>query len=238
MPLRRAFISHIADEAATAKSLKKALKRDFLGMMDVFVSSDEESIAAGDAWLDSVGRALQQANIMLILCSPESIRRPWVNFEAGAAWMREIPIIPLCHAGLRPGDLPMPLSSRHGIALATEDGLQRLYARVAAVLDCDVPKTDLGNLAHVIATTASAAIIPSAASDALERERAIRDRLEASLKDSRFKWRSLERVALEAGVSEELAADYLRGASTVRFSKSKSGKVIVGLAEGIGAQSK
>jgi hypothetical protein len=41
MTMRRAFISYTGDEGATAKLLKAHLKRDCLGLMDVFVSSDE-----------------------------------------------------------------------------------------------------------------------------------------------------------------------------------------------------
>ena len=82
---KRAFISHITEEAGVAAKLKAALARDFLQMLDVFVSSDGESISAGDDWLKSIDNALQQSALMLILCSPSSIRRPWINFEAGAA---------------------------------------------------------------------------------------------------------------------------------------------------------
>ena len=42
----QAFVSHITEEATVAARLKSALSRDFLGLLDVFVSSDAESIAA------------------------------------------------------------------------------------------------------------------------------------------------------------------------------------------------
>ena len=225
----RAFISHIADESSTATLLKAALGKDFLGLLDVFVSSDEESISAGDAWLDSISVALQEAHLMLILCSPASVRRPWVNFEAGAAWMRNIPIIPLCHAGLRPVDLPMPLSSRHGLSLSNQGDLRKLYSRVARVLACTPPVGAIDNLAESLAAASSVLVIPDADSVALQRERDIRQRMTAALQNTKFKWRTLERVAIAAGVSQEEAAEYLRGAPTIRFSKGKSGKIIVGL---------
>ena len=56
---KRAFISHITEEAEVAAKLKAALARDFLRMLDVFVSSDGESISAGDDWLKSIDDALQ-----------------------------------------------------------------------------------------------------------------------------------------------------------------------------------
>src|SRR5262249_46357706 len=133
---KRVFISHIAEEREIAERLKAALTRDFLRMLDVFVSSDTESIAAGEEWLESIEHALRECTIVVILCSPESIRRPWINFEAGAAWMRDIPLIPVCHLGLRARDLLMPLSLRQGIALDDAEGLRRFYKRVADILSC------------------------------------------------------------------------------------------------------
>jgi hypothetical protein len=53
---KRLFISHIAEEREIAERLKTSLTRDFLGMLDVFVSSDTESIAAGEEWLKSIER--------------------------------------------------------------------------------------------------------------------------------------------------------------------------------------
>jgi hypothetical protein len=130
---KRAFISHISEEARVASRLKAALTQDSLGLLDVFVSSDTEGIGAGEDWLRAVDRALRESSIVLILCSPTSIRRPWINFEAGAAWMRDVPLIPVCHEGLTPRDLPMPLSLRQGMALGDAEGLRRLYGRIADV---------------------------------------------------------------------------------------------------------
>ena len=87
----RIFISHISEEAGVADRLKATLTKDFLGLIEVFVSSDTESISAGDEWLMSVSRALSQSVVFIVLCSPDSILRPWINFEAGAAWVRDIP---------------------------------------------------------------------------------------------------------------------------------------------------
>ena len=62
---KRAFISHVAEEAKVAARLKVALTHDFLRMLDVFVSSDGESISAGDDWLESIDDALQRSALML-----------------------------------------------------------------------------------------------------------------------------------------------------------------------------
>jgi hypothetical protein len=225
----RAFISHITEEARVAALLKKSLNRDFVRLLDVFVSSDGEGIDAGDDWLRSVDAAIRGSALMLILCSPASIRRPWINFEAGAAWMRKIPIIPLCHAGLTRTGLPVPLSYRQGLLLTDPDGLRRLYGRVAKILGCAVPGRSFEDIASRLEKAADAIRLAEPDLQLLDRDRGIKRRLEEAVRQEKFKWRSLESVALEAGVSEEIAATHLRADARVRFSKGKSGRIIVGL---------
>src|SRR5262245_22760925 len=101
------FISHISEEQALAALLKKHMMSDFGEYVTVFVSSDLESINAGDEWLKSIKKALATASFELTLSSRVSITRPWVNFEVGAAWLKHIPIVPVCHSGLQVSDLPV-----------------------------------------------------------------------------------------------------------------------------------
>jgi hypothetical protein len=115
MAPKQVFISHISDETEIAKHLKRRLDADFLGMLEIFVSSDRQTIQAGQKWLDQVDSALKAADVQMVLCSKASVGRPWVNFEAGAAWLRGIPVIPVCHSGLRLVDLPVPLNMLQGV---------------------------------------------------------------------------------------------------------------------------
>lgn len=63
----------------------------------------------------------------------------------------------------------------------------------------------------------------------LDSDRDARRRLAEALRSPKYKWRTLRRVAIEAAISEEKAADLLRSDPTVRFSKGRSTKMIVGL---------
>jgi TIR domain len=230
------FISHITEEADVAAKLKAAIGRDFLGMVDVFASSDSESIAAGEDWLTSIDKALHRATILLTLCSRESKYRPWIHFEAGAAWALSRPIIPLCHAGLTPNDLPMPLSTRQGILLGSAEGLQRLYSRLASELNCRCPDRDFEALARELSSL-EAKMDGTLNAGQLDRDRAIQKRLIQALSHPRYRWRSLKRVAIEAAVSEEVAADFLRASDEVRFGKGqKADGIIVGLISRVGSK--
>jgi hypothetical protein len=220
------FISHISEEVEPAVRVKTALERDFLGLVEVFVSSDTESIAAGELWLTSIEEALQKASMLVILCSPQSIARPWINFEAGAAWVRKIPLIPVCHAGLAARDLPMPLSLHQGIALADPEGFRRLYARVAEALVCRIPVCQFEELARELSKLGGRHNQPDTAD--------IDARLHGALEHSEFKWRTLARLAAAAATPEEVAARLLRADPNVRFSRSRRGEVIVGLISRVG----
>jgi len=134
------FISHITAEKEIADALRGLIESTFMGMIDVFISSDPESIAMGGKWLDRITQGLQACVIEIVLASPTSIRRPWINFEAGAGWVRGIPVIPICHSGMNPDTLPPPLSSLQS-ALATEsDSIERVLSVLAKALECKMPK--------------------------------------------------------------------------------------------------
>jgi len=109
------FISHITEEASIAATLKKWIEATLIGMCDVFVSSDADSLTAGSRWLDEINRALGQADVMLVLCSKASVGRPWVNFETGCAWARAIPVMPVCHSNMAKDTLPRPLAEFQGL---------------------------------------------------------------------------------------------------------------------------
>jgi len=130
----RLFVSHISEEAEIAALLKQTIEEDFLDLVKLFQSSDIGSIVAGDDWLSAVQQALQDAAAVIVLCSHASLQRPWVQFELGAAWSRQVPIIPICHSALRAAELPMPLSRKEAVELAAPDGFARLYQAIASII--------------------------------------------------------------------------------------------------------
>lgn len=128
------FISHITEEKDLAKILKEEIEKAFLGLPEIFVSSDGESISVGTKWLDEIDQALKEAQIILLLCSKGSVTRPWINFEAGAGWVKGIPIIPVCHTNIRPIELPIPINMLQGIEATSKQGLEKVFQMVGKFL--------------------------------------------------------------------------------------------------------
>jgi hypothetical protein len=48
------------------------------------------------------------------------VGRRWVNFEAGAAWLADKPIIPVCYGNLSKDALPHPYSAIQALNLQSE----------------------------------------------------------------------------------------------------------------------
>ena len=138
------FISHIAEEGELAHLLKQAIEADFGTQCRVFASTDLDSIQTGRNWLAAIEAALSSCKLLLVLCSAESVTRPWVNFELGAAWIKKIAIVPVCHSGLTMAALPMPLLQLEGIEVSEPGGLERLDATLARCFK--PPRKGLGAL--------------------------------------------------------------------------------------------
>lgn len=136
------FISHIAPEKEIAIAFKELIEASFLGMIDVFVSSDEHSIGMGQRWLEDITKALKTCSIEILLCSPQSVTRPWINFEAGACWIRDIPVIPLCHSGIEPTTLPLPLNLCQGATANQVSSLSLIFPVLARAIGSQTPSVD------------------------------------------------------------------------------------------------
>ena len=114
-----------------AAVLKDWIESTFLGQVSVFVSSDPADIPAGSRWLDQIDSALETSALLITLYSKASLNRPWISFEAGCAWMRRVPIIPICHAGLRVDDLRQPLAAFQGLDIDDAKFGEKLLSAIA-----------------------------------------------------------------------------------------------------------
>lgn len=69
----------------------------------MFTATSWTSIAPGDDWFSKIQDAIENADIMVVLCSADSVMRPWIQFETGAGWFsKRIKVIPICHKSMTP----------------------------------------------------------------------------------------------------------------------------------------
>ncbi len=106
---KKIFISHIADESADAARAKEVQEKTFGANVELFLASSWESIPPGEDWFRSIENAIQAADVMIVLASSESVLRPWILFETGAAWFSKKKVVPICYRGMTPAHFPNQL---------------------------------------------------------------------------------------------------------------------------------
>ena len=106
--MAKIFVSHINEEAKVAEAIHHLLQEKLGNDIEIFRSSDRWRMHAGENWLERIKYELESAKIVLLMLSEKSIERPWVNFEAGAGWIRDRIILPVCFRGFSKSGLPRP----------------------------------------------------------------------------------------------------------------------------------
>ena len=138
------FISFIHEEVQIAEAVQDFVQshlesytpESLAGKKDVFLSSDRWAVYAGELWFERIISELREAKVVVSILSPRSVERPWVNFEAGAAWiLSDTHLIPLCFGGLTKGTLPRPYSSLQALDLENSDDQYDLIKAVSHYLE-------------------------------------------------------------------------------------------------------
>lgn len=119
------FISHTSSEAGFAKIIKELIEKTFV-ICEAFVSS--EDIIGGDNWREKVFKKLKDSSLVIAICSENSIIKPWVAFEVGAAWGLNKKVIPLLHYGLEIENLPEPFNNFQGYTF--REGLDKIIESI------------------------------------------------------------------------------------------------------------
>jgi hypothetical protein len=125
----RAFLCHAFEDKEIARLLAEQLQS--AGIETFF---DEWSIRAGDSLRTRIEEGLANCTHFLVLLSPKSINRPWVNAEIDAAFVRKVQgrarLIPL-RLGLEIGSVPPLLAALHCPAISTDpESIQRLVGDI------------------------------------------------------------------------------------------------------------
>jgi hypothetical protein len=134
------FMSFIHEEEASARHVNYFINRVLGYGIETFMSSDETAIYAGEDWMSRIFEELKTAKVLVSMLSPVSVDRPWINFEAGAAWMGNAKVIPVCFGGLTIAQLPKPYSSLQALEIETHEGAYYLASSIAHHLNVATPK--------------------------------------------------------------------------------------------------
>lgn len=143
------FISRIEEHKDIADKLKIFLETIFPDRVTVFVAN--VSISFSQDWFETIKEGIKNTDLMIILATPESVARPWINYEAGAASILNKKIGPICFNGQKVGNLPSPLNyiRPQAIDCANDENFifhfENLIDLISKELDISTPSIDLIN---------------------------------------------------------------------------------------------
>jgi hypothetical protein len=140
------FISHITEERTTAALLKDLLQQTFGSDIRIFVSSDYVSISGGELWFHAILKGLKDCAVLIVLLSPDSLDRRWINFEAGVGIGADAKVIPVVVHGLEISDVGHPLCNLQIRSLQTADSARALLNDVAGALEQEMKTADVDAL--------------------------------------------------------------------------------------------
>lgn len=116
------FFSHSSKDKDIILSIKRRIDSITGGTLDIFMSSDGQSIPFGRNWIYKVEEGLNAAQIMFVFVTPNSILSNWIYFEAGFAYAKSIEVIPV-GVGIDIGLLKAPLNLLQGFNIVSSDSL-------------------------------------------------------------------------------------------------------------------
>ncbi len=123
------FFSHSSQDKHALAKLKEQFLSKTGGSIDVFLSSDGQSIPFGRNWVHSVEQALNDTKLMVVFVTPNSLRSSWLHFESGYAYSKNIQVIPV-GIGIDLATVGAPLNLLQGFNITSEAGLNNLIAVV------------------------------------------------------------------------------------------------------------
>src|SRR5258706_16087192 len=94
------FFSHSSLDKDVLGKLKNLFSEKTGGSIDVFLSSDGQSIPLGRNWVHRVEDALDSSKLMIIFVTPNSLRSNWIYFESGFAYAKKIRVVPVGFLGV------------------------------------------------------------------------------------------------------------------------------------------
>ncbi|MBI5650192.1 MAG: toll/interleukin-1 receptor domain-containing protein [Chloroflexi bacterium] len=142
----RIFLSHVHEERELAFQIKEVIEHSFLRAVSVFVSSHQDNVRTGDDWFKEIETQLKRSDTVLLLLTSLSTVRPWVNFEAGAAWFLKKHLVPLCAGNLTIDNLPPPFNQKQATDLSNGESITRLIQEIARREELKAPTCDVNAL--------------------------------------------------------------------------------------------
>ena len=128
------FFSHSSKDADMIFTIQNRFNSITGGVLDIFQSSDGQSIPFGRNWLHKIEEGLKQATIMFVFVTPNSIASNWIYFEAGFVYSKNIEVIPV-GIGIDIALLKPPLNLLQGFNITSSDSMNNFISIINKKLE-------------------------------------------------------------------------------------------------------
>ncbi len=122
------FFSHSSKDTNALKLLQDEFIKKTGSAIDIFMSSDGSSIPFGRNWVKEVEDGLNNAKLMFVFITPNSLGSNWLFFESGYAYSKGIRVIPIGMFGLDLDTIPPPLNLLQGFNITSKEGLNNILS--------------------------------------------------------------------------------------------------------------
>lgn len=122
------FFSHSSIDREYISELKGMITGRTSGTVNIFQSSDGESIPFGNNWVHKIEENLHKAKVMFVFVSPKSISSSWIYFESGFAYAKGVNVIPVGIKGVDVGALKPPLNLLQGFNILLSGGISNIVS--------------------------------------------------------------------------------------------------------------
>lgn len=150
------FFSHSSKDKDLIISIKDKITKYTGGVLDIFMSSDGQSIPFGTNWIHKIEEGLNSAKIMFVFVTENSISSGWIYFEAGFAYSKGIHVIPV-GIGVDIGTLKAPLNLLQGFNIISVDSLNNFISIINKEFDYSFSEcfeaSDYTEIAHLSTTS-------------------------------------------------------------------------------------
>lgn len=128
------FFSHSSKDKDLILSIKDRLIKYTGGVLEIFMSSDGQSIPFGTNWIHKVEEGLNSAKVMFVFVTENSISSGWIYFEAGFAYAKGIHVIPV-GIGVDISALKAPLNLLQGFNISSAGSLNNFISIINKEFD-------------------------------------------------------------------------------------------------------
>jgi len=202
------FISHSHQDSDFAEILENKLSEAKLTVWR------DVGIRGGQDWRSEIDQAIKEAIALIVIVTPDAKSSEYVTYEWSFAWGAQVKVIPVM---LKTTELHPRLESLQYLDF-TNRGARPWDTLVELLVEADESKPQDKKIVQ-----------PEEIEIENKDQRGTYNRMIEALNDEGWKWRSIEKLAIIGGVSEDEALAILRQDANVVFDKGKSGRRIARL---------